>query len=90
MECSAFSQFQIDTIITPGNEDILHHAVLHACWGVDKEHMRGSDSKQGLCSAAEMPEFIESCHVTAYAWVVGGTVSLLSTHHYLYTPPGIR
>ena len=69
------SLLQAEILITPGNEGVVHHAVLYSCWGKDMEHLRGSDKQNGVCYSAEMPEYAESCKTVTFAWAVGGSVS---------------
>jgi len=63
-------------MITEGNEALVHHILLFACWGVDKEHLRNNNKTKGVCNTPEMPEFASSCFNMEYAWAIGGSVSM--------------
>ncbi|KAF6023519.1 moxd1 [Bugula neritina] len=63
----------IEPMITEGNEALVHHILLFACWGVDKEHLRNNNKTKGVCNTPEMPEFASSCFNMEYAWAIGGS-----------------
>jgi len=62
----------VDPIITPGNEGLVHHILVYACWGVADEHLRGNNKTEGVCFGEEMPEFFGSCRSVFVAWAIGG------------------
>ena len=71
-----FVFIKIAPIIQEGHEALVHHFIIFACWGVDKEHLRNNNKTEGLCNTAEMPEFAENCESPLYCWAVGGGVRL--------------
>lgn len=66
---------QVEPLVTPGNEGIVHHIVIYACWGVENEHIVGNNKTEGVCFTDAMPEFFGSCRSVFYAWAIGGSVS---------------
>ena len=66
----------MEPLIEPGNEAIVHHATIYACWNVTMEHVRNQNKTGGVCFTDEMPEFLNSCRKIIHAWAVGGSVSL--------------
>ncbi|XP_067938800.1 DBH-like monooxygenase protein 1 homolog [Watersipora subatra] len=61
-----------EPVITEGNEGLVHHIIMYACYGLTEE-LVGNYSKIGsLCTAAEMPEFSSFCNAIVMGWAVGG------------------
>lgn len=63
----------VEPLVTPGNEGIVHHIVIYACWGVENEHIVGNNKTEGVCFTDAMPEFFGSCRSVFYAWAIGGS-----------------
>ena len=62
------SCFQYEPVITPGNENMIHHLILYRCKGINTS----MDGVQGNCYARDRP--LPSCFNMVVAWVVGGKV----------------
>ena len=71
---------QIEPVIEKGNEALVHHIIVYACWGVTDMHIRNTNKTSGVCSTAEMPEFESSCRNLFHAWAVGAGVSRYLEH----------
>ena len=61
---------QVEPIITPGNEGIVHHMLIYSCWGLTNEHIVNNERTEGRCTTAEMPEFYDNCRHSYHAWAV--------------------
>ncbi|XP_067938987.1 DBH-like monooxygenase protein 1 [Watersipora subatra] len=62
----------IEPLISAGNEGVVHHILLFACYGVSDELIRNNSKTEGVCGTAEMPEFSDNCSTTIHGWAVGG------------------
>ena len=62
--------FQFEPVIQPGNEGLVHHMLLYACYG----EINDDTSEAWDCFNNIMPDQ-NKCYTTMFVWAVGGSVS---------------
>ena len=75
--------FQYEAVVTPGNEDLVHHMEVYIC---DTHRGQPLPSYSGSCNAEDKPSILDSCKHVIGAWAMGAEVRHWRRHSLSQNP----